>query len=281
MQVFKQVLALKNFVSSFKEQNPKGIIGLVPTMGALHQGHLSLIEASKAQCDCTIVSIFVNPTQFGANEDFQKYPRQEEADLNICQRAGVNAVFMPTCEEIYPFSPDWQVTFNAPNAMVEVLEGKVRPGHFNGVLQIVSKLFFLTRANKAFFGQKDAQQLLIIQKMVEDLFLPIEIVSCPIVRSIEGLALSSRNAYLSSEGKKQALKISQSLNVAIQAIMQGNLQSESIKALALEVLADLEVEYFVIVNRNLQEIPQIQKGSSLILVVVRVEGVRLLDNMWI
>ncbi|CAM2948595.1 pantoate--beta-alanine ligase [Helicobacter burdigaliensis] len=281
MLVFTKRKELQDFIKDYKAKNPTNLIGLVPTMGALHNGHLSLIESCKKECDLSVVSIFVNPTQFGANEDFSKYPRKEEADLNVCQKACVDIVFMPKVEEVYPLKEELQTTFNAPSAMVNVLEGKVRPGHFNGVLQVVSKLFFLSQANKAYFGKKDAQQLLIIQKMVEDLFLPIEIVPCPIVRSNEGLALSSRNAYLSSDGKKEALKISHSLNVAMRLIMQGELESKKIIEASLKALEGLEVEYFVIVDRSLQNQEKIKKDSTLILVVARVEGVRLLDNLWI
>ena len=281
MEIFTTTKELRDFIRYHKQQNPHHTLGLVPTMGALHNGHLSLMEASQESCDCTLVSIFVNPTQFGANEDFDKYPRKKEADLSTCQKAKVDVVFMPEIEEIYPLDKNFQTTFNAPSAMANTLEGKTRPNHFNGVLQVVHKLFNLTQANKAFFGKKDAQQLLIIQKMVEDLFLPIEIIPCPIIRTQEGLALSSRNAYLSEEGKKKALKISQSLNMVTKMIMLGEIESTKIKQAALEILQDLEVEYFVIVDKNLQEIPRIQKDSTLILVVAKVEGVRLLDNLWL
>ena len=170
MQIFTTTQELRHFVTNFKITHPTKTIGLVPTMGALHNGHLSLITKSRETCDCTIVSIFVNPTQFGANEDFSKYPRKKEADLNICQKAEVDIVFMPEIEQIYPLDSTLQITLNAPQSMANVLEGAARPGHFNGVLQVVLKLFSLTQPTHAFFGQKDAQQLLIIQKMVEDLY---------------------------------------------------------------------------------------------------------------
>jgi len=280
VKVIKSVKELQIFIQTYKRQNPKEVIGLVPTMGALHKGHLSLIKASKTTCDLTIVSIFVNPTQFGVNEDFSKYPRKIEADLKICQSVEVDIVFMPEIEEMYPLKSSLQTTFNAPLSMASVLEGEARSGHFNGVLQIINKLFHLIQPHKAFFGKKDAQQLLIVQKMVEDLFFPIEIIPCEIVRSEEGLALSSRNVYLSLEGKRKALKISQSLKVAMQVIMQGERESLKIKNEALRVLEGLEVEYFAIVNRELESILTIQKDSTLILVVAKVEEVRLLDNLW-
>ena len=281
MKIIEKVKELQEFIAQFKEKNPQKNIGLVPTMGALHEGHLSLIKKSKETCDFTIISIFVNPTQFGEGEDFDKYPRKKEADIKVCGEMGVDMLFMPQVSEIYPFSKELQVTLNAPNAMANVLEGKIRTGHFNGVLQVVLKLFLLTQANKAFFGQKDAQQLLIVQKMVEDLFLPLEIVPCPIVRSKEGLALSSRNEYLSDEGKENALKISQSLSAVKDIIAQGERNAKKIKSVAMEILKDLEVEYFVITNRSLQEVEEVKEDSTLILVVARVEGVRLLDNLWI
>ena len=280
MQIFTTTQELRHFVTNFKITHPTKTIGLVPTMGALHNGHLSLITKSKEICDCTIVSIFVNPTQFGANEDFSKYPRKKEADLNICQKAEVDIVFMPEIEQIYPLDSTLQITLNAPQSMANVLEGAARPGHFNGVLQVVLKLFSLTQPTHAFFGQKDAQQLLIIQKMVEDLFLPITIIPCPIVRTQEGLALSSRNAYLSPNGKKEALRISNALNTITKAIMQGIKDSKTLQNIGLDTLQGMEVEYFAIVNRELKPIDTIQKDSTLILIVTRVEGVRLLDNLW-
>ena len=278
MQVITNTIELRQYITEIKAKNKT--IGLVPTMGALHNGHLSLITKSKEQCDCTIVSIFINPTQFAPNEDFEQYPRKKEADLSVCQKAGVELVFMPEIAQMYPLDSTLQTTFNAPKNMASVLEGATRPGHFDGVLQVVSKLFNLTQPTKAFFGQKDAQQLLIIQKMVEDLFLPLTIVPCPIVRTQDGLALSSRNAYLSENGKKQALKISSALNAIANAIKQGIKDSKTLKKIGFEILENLEVEYLVIVNKELRELLTIQKDSTLVLIVVRIEGVRLLDNLW-
>ena len=280
MEVFTTTAQLRHHITEFKVKNPNKSIGLVPTMGALHNGHLSLITKSKEQCDYTIVSIFVNPTQFGPNEDSEKYPKKQEADLSICQKAEVDVVFMPEIKEMYPLDFALQTTFNAPKNLTNVLEGKTRPGHFDGVLQVVLKLFNLTQPTKAFFGQKDAQQLLIIQKMVEDLFLPLTIVPCPIVRTQDGLALSSRNAYLSENGKKEALKISGALNAVTKAIMQGITDSKTLKEVALEVLEGIEVEYLVIVDRELKTLPTIKKDSTLVLIVARIEDVRLLDNLW-
>ena len=280
MLIFTSASKLRNHLNDLRGTTGDKTLGLVPTMGALHNGHLSLIEKSKEQCDYTLVSIFVNPTQFAPNEDFERYPRRKEADLSVCQKAGVDIVFMPEIEQIYPLDSTLQITLNAPQSMANVLEGAARPGHFNGVLQVVLKLFSLTQPTHAFFGQKDAQQLLIIQKMVEDLFLPITIIPCPIVRTQEGLALSSRNAYLSPNGKKEALRISNALNTITKAIMQGIKDSKTLQNIGLDTLQGMEVEYFAIVNRELKPIDTIQKDSTLILIVARVEGVRLLDNLW-
>ncbi len=257
----------------------KGTVGFVPTMGALHKGHLTLIQKSKAQNEKSIVSIFVNPTQFGENEDFAHYPRKPEADANICQKAGVDILFMPKAEDIY-FEED-EVLLKAPQKSGFVLEGAARPGHFDGVLRVVLKLLHLTSPTRAYFGQKDTQQLLLIQKMARELFLPYEIVPCPTERDNDGLALSSRNAYLSEAEKKEALKISASLKEATKHIMTGELQSSQIKERALKVLEGVEVEYFEIVDRNLMPLERIIKGETIILVTARVGKVRLLDNLWI
>ena len=186
MEVCKDRLSLARFRSGLGES-----VGFVATMGALHKGHLSLIEKSLQENTHTIVSIFVNPTQFGENEDFGSYPRTLEADLALCEKAGVSAVFAPSVEDMY--STD-EITFNPPKNMGYILEGFDRPTHFAGVIAVVLKLFMLIKPRKAYFGQKDAQQVLILQKMVRDLFLDIEIVPCEIVRDDDGLALSSRNS---------------------------------------------------------------------------------------
>ena len=281
MKIFKTTQELQNFIQNYKTQNPTNKIGLVPTMGSLHNGHLSLMQKCKNECDLSVVSIFVNPTQFGENEDFSRYPRKEEADLSVCEKCGVDIVFMPSVAEMYPLDSNLQTKLKAPKAMADLLEGAARPGHFSGVLQVVLKLFNLTQPQRAYFGQKDAQQLLIIKKMVQDLFLPIEIIPCPIIRTQEGLALSSRNAYLSKEGKKEALKISSALNEVSRHIMQGEADSSKLKQAGCRILSDLEVEYFEILNLDLQKIEKIKKDSTLILIVVKIEGVRLLDNLWI
>ncbi|MDA3967981.1 pantoate--beta-alanine ligase [Helicobacter sp. WB40] len=280
MQIFKTTKDMQTFIQNYKIKNPTHKIGLVPTMGALHNGHLSLIRQSVESCELTIVSIFVNPTQFGKNEDFNKYPRKEEADINLCK--SLNAVvFMPTIDEMYPYKDDMQIKLKAPQSLSNTLEGKARAGHFDGVVQVVLKLFNIVTPHRAFFGKKDAQQLLIIKQMIEDLFLPIEIVESQIIRDENGLALSSRNAYLNDDEKNEALKISKSLREASKAIINGETNSKKIKEIATKVLEGLEIEYFEIVNKKLETIKTIEKNNTIILIVVRINGVRLLDNLWL
>src|ERR1700730_15706299 len=182
--------------------------GLVPTMGALHEGHLSLVRAAKTRCETVVVSIFVNPIQFGPNEDLAKYPRKFERDCDLLEREGIDFIFAPSAEEMYPAGG---VTYVAVEGLSDKLCGRSRPGHFRGVTTVVSKLFHIVEPNLAFFGQKDAAQATIIRRMVRDLNFPIEIVVCPIVREPDGLAMSSRNAYLSPEERKSALVLHRSL----------------------------------------------------------------------
>lgn len=253
-------------------------IGFVPTMGALHDGHISLMKQSLRDNDRSIVSIFVNPTQFGINEDFDKYPRNHARDIELCKKVGVSAVFLPEIEEMY-ISRD-ETNIIPPEILSSGFEGALREGHFSGVLRVVLKFFNLIEPDNAYFGQKDAQQLLIIKKMVSDLFLDINIIGCPIMRDENGLALSSRNAYLDTKSYQEALKIPQSLNLARDAVSKGVLESSKIEEIIKKNLAPLEVDYCNVVDYNLQEISEIKKGHSLLLLAVRVGGVRLLDNIW-
>lgn len=257
-----------------------GTIGYVATMGALHQGHLSLIQNAKKNNDKTIVSIFVNPTQFGANEDFSKYPRPKDKDIELCKTAGVDVVFMPEASQMYPNEAHNEVNIIPPVKMSNVFEGALRPGHFNGVLLVIIKFFNLIRPANAYFGKKDAQQLLIIKRMVSDLFLNINIVGCDIVRDSNNLALSSRNVYLDSASYDIALRIPKALERVSYCILSNKLESSEIEKAALDVLGDLEVDYCKIVDFNLESIQKIKNGESLLLIAVRVSGVRLLDNFW-
>lgn len=257
-------------------------VGFVPTMGALHAGHLSLVEASKAQDSRTIVSIFVNPTQFAPHEDFAKYPRDLERDLALCCEAGVDAVFVPDSPEIYGagFSNDETTTIAPPPHLEGVFEGRIRPGHFRGVLLVLSKFFALAAPTNAYFGKKDAQQLLVVQKMVRDLFVPLNIVGCEIVRDENGLALSSRNAYLSAADYQNALKIPRTIRAAKEAFAGGESRAKTIENLAREALLPLEIDYCDVVDLNLQKIERAKSGESILLVAAKVGAVRLLDNHW-
>lgn len=262
---------------------PRQSLGLVPTMGALHNGHKSLIQASTQANPHTIVSIFVNPTQFAPNEDLARYPRTLESDCALCETLNVSAVFAPSVEEIYPSKAQGaldEVSLLPPKSMGYVLEGFARPTHFAGVLQIVLKLFMLTRAHNAYFGQKDAQQLLLIKRMVRDLCLPISIHSCPIVRDELGLALSSRNAYLSPSDRTQALSLHKALESIKQAYNQGTRATRELQNIGRAELKGMDIEYLEIIDENVVYVEYASRGCIVVLAVM-VGGVRLLDNLWL
>ena len=256
-----------------------GSIGFVPTMGALHQGHLSLIQRAREENDAVIVSIFVNPTQFLEGEDLDAYPRKEEADRAICERAGVDILFMPTIEQMYESD---ELSIGAPAVRGYILEGEKRPGHFDGMLQVVMKLLHLASPQRAYFGKKDAQQLALITQMVRNYFMPIEIVPCEIVRDEKGLALSSRNAYLTQEEKERALALSQALQEATRLIMAQEYHSATIQEAMYHILKITDrIEYAVIVDREFHAIKEISLGNTIILVAAWVGKTRLIDNVWI
>ncbi|MCH4597936.1 pantoate--beta-alanine ligase [Helicobacter pylori] len=276
MRVLETIATLREYRKGLKES-----VGFVPTMGALHKGHQSLIERSLKENPHTIVSVFVNPTQFGANEDFSAYPRPLEKDLALCEGLGVNAVFAPKASEMYPYEAKQRLKFYAPKFLSHSLEGAVRHGHFDGVVQVVLKLFHLTNPTRAYFGKKDAQQLLIIQHLVKDLLLDIEIAPCEIVRDSDHLALSSRNVYLSATERKQALAIPKALENIKQAIDKGEKACEKLKKLGLEILETLEVDYLEFCNHKLEPLKTIEPTNTLVLVAARVGKTRLLDNLWV
>ena len=273
MRIIKTTKDLQEFI-----QTKVGSIGFVPTMGALHEGHVYLINQARVENEIVIVSIFVNPTQFLPNEDLAKYPRRQEADIKICELANVNILFMPDASEMY-FRDEPMVI--SPQIKGYILEGFERPSHYDGVLSVVLKLLLLTNASNAYFGQKDAQQLILITQMVKRFFVPTNIVPCPTVRDEDGLALSSRNAYLSDEQKIQALKISKSLFVGASLIAKNELNSSVIISKMQNELAPLDIDYIAITDRELNFIDSIIIGNSLILVAARVGGVRLIDNLWV
>jgi len=256
-----------------------GSVGFVPTMGALHEGHLSLIKRAREENDMVIVSIFVNPTQFLEGEDLESYPKREAADLKLCELAGVDVVFMPTAEVMYEAD---ELSIGAPAIRGYTLEGAKRPGHFDGMLQVVMKLLNLSDATRAYFGKKDAQQLALIEQMVRNYFLAVTIVPCDIVRDHEGLALSSRNAYLNAEERKRALCLSRSLKAATDRIMAGVLDTEAIEAVMMEVLEEADdVEYVAIVDRAFRPLEQVEIGNTILLVAAWVGTPRLIDNLWV
>ncbi len=276
MRALETIATLREYRKNLKES-----VGFVPTMGALHKGHQSLIERSLKENSHTIVSVFVNPTQFGANEDFSAYPCPLEKDLALCEKLGVSAVFVPKVSEMYPYEAEQRLKLYAPKFLSSSLEGAVRKGHFDGVVQIVLKLFHLTNPTRAYFGKKDAQQLLIIQHLVQDLLLDIEIAPCEIVRDSDHLALSSRNVYLNATERKQALAIPKALENIQQAIDRGEKACEKLKKLGLEILKNLEVDYLECCNHKLEPLTIIEPANTLILVAARVGKTRLLDNLWV
>jgi pantoate--beta-alanine ligase len=253
-------------------------LGLVPTMGALHEGHLSLMRAAKAKCSSVAVSIFVNPLQFGPNEDLAKYPRTFERDLELLEKEGVDILFAPTPEEMYPAGA---VTYVTVEALSDKLCGKSRPGHFRGVTTVVAKLFHIVEPDFAFFGQKDAAQVTVIRRMVRDLNLPVEIVVCPIVREADGLALSSRNAYLGPQQRKSALALHRSLSQVKNLFDQGERNAAALIKAGKQVLAkepSVRLDYFAIVNpATLDPIKELA-SSALVAVAGFVGNTRLIDN---
>lgn len=270
-------------IKELKEEIKKlqGSIGLVPTMGALHNGHKSLIDRAIKENDNVIVSIFVNPIQFCAGEDLDKYPRQLKKDAELCENAGVKIVFAPKVSEMYQEDKN-NLTLICPSySIVDKLCGKSRPGHFDGVCSVVAKLFNLTKATRAYFGQKDAQQLFIIQKMVRDLNFDIEIVPCPIVREADNLALSSRNKYLTGNERKIALNISKALFEAKRLYKEGTLTKRAIIDNSLKLMADLDVEYIEFVDKNTFIEQEEINNDTLILIAARTPetNTRLIDNI--
>jgi len=271
MQIVRSVRELKELRAKME-----GKVGFVPTMGALHRGHLSLIQRSRDENEFTIVSIFVNPTQFLEGEDFEKYPRKEEADIDICKRAGVSLLFLPDAKEIYTQD---EVEVKAPKISGFILEGGVRAGHFDGVLRVVLKLLNITKATNAYFGKKDAQQLLLIEKMVNSFFMDVNIVRCDTFREDNGLALSSRNEYLDKVGKTEALKLSKALKRGMKSIMEGEYDANIVKKTIRAELEGMECDYVEIVDFDLKSIERIQK-DCIAMAAIRVQGVRLIDNIW-
>jgi pantoate--beta-alanine ligase len=277
MKVAKTIESVRNLVKAARSKGE--IIGFVPTMGALHIGHISLIEAAAKKCDFVVVSIFVNPTQFGPGEDFEKYPRPLKADLEICRKAGVDVVFAPSPQQMYPGE---NLTWVNVEKLTEQLCGRFRPGHFSGVTTVCAKLFNIVAPDIAFFGQKDAQQAIVIKRMVTDLNMPLEIVVCPTVRQADGLAVSSRNQYLTRQQKKNAPLIYKSLQKCQKLIEDGVADSKTIINQMRKILQQapsIKIEYISIVDADtLQELKKIT-GKVLTAVAVKIGSTRLIDNI--
>lgn len=278
MKIFKTKRELDAYLLGLR--NTGNTVALVPTMGALHEGHLSLIKEAKMSADIVVCSIFVNPTQFNDPEDLAKYPQPLDEDLHLLKAANCDIVFTPTVSEMYPADdPEWHIDLGD---LDKIWEGEKRPGHFQGVTQIVFKLFRLVEPDVALFGQKDFQQVMVIQRMVELKSLPVTIKICPTVRDVHGLALSSRNQRLTDSGKSQALALYKALNH-----IKNNIQQHSVAQIKKEALTILqnegitEIEYLAICRSStLEEIESLEgEDHAVVLLVAWVEGVRLIDNM--
>ena len=254
-------------------------LGLVPTMGALHEGHLSLVRAAKEQCDQVAASIFVNPLQFGPNEDLAKYPRNLERDRELLQQEGVDFIFAPSVDEMYPKGA---ITYVAVEGLSDRLCGRSRPGHFRGVTTVVSKLFNIVEPDRAFFGQKDAAQATIIRRMVRDLNIPVQVVVCAIVREPDGLAMSSRNAYLDPDQRKMALVLYRSLMAVQERVDHGERKVAKLIEAGMQVFAaapGVRFDYLEIVDtETLEPVGDLARGG-LLAVAALVGGTRLIDNI--
>jgi pantoate--beta-alanine ligase len=252
-------------------------VGLVPTMGYFHDGHLSLMRAARAANQTVVVSLFVNPAQFGPNEDLEAYPRDEQRDLARAEEVGVDILFAPSVEEVYPDGFDTTVEVGG---LTEPLDGAARPGHFKGVTTIVTKLLNMVGPDAAYFGQKDAQQALVIQKLVTDLNMPVRIEVCPTIREPDGIAMSSRNAYLSEEERQRALALSRALRAAEQAVDGGELDADAVIAAARRELDEAGIEPEYLELRSATDLTPAERvnGSTLLAVAARVGRARLIDN---
>ncbi len=277
MNIHPTINAMRAASRAIHKKNQR--LGFVPTMGALHQGHLALVHAAKAQSDVVAASIFVNPLQFGPKEDLSKYPRSFERDCELLENAGVTLLFAPGVEEMYP---EKELTYVNVESLSEKLDGKSRPGHFRGVTTVVSKLFHIVEPDLAFFGQKDAAQVAIIKRMVRDLNFPVEVVVCPIVRELDGLAMSSRNAYLDAQQRKSSLVLYRCLLQIQKLFQQGERNSAKLIGVGKEVFGDepsVRLDYLEIVNPETLESTAEITGRTLVAVAAYVGTTRLLDNV--
>lgn len=276
MQVFHTIRALRQYLAAHRSAASR--IGLVPTMGYLHAGHLSLVQAARRECEVVVMSIFVNPKQFGPQEDFATYPRDMEGDLRQAAEAGVDAVFTPSVEEMYP--PGYLTEVIVHNLTAQLC-GAARPGHFNGVTTVVAKLFNIVGADRAYFGQKDYQQVTVLRQMATDLCMPLEVITCPTIREPDGLAMSSRNAYLTPAERQAALVLWHTLQLAEERLLQGERHGPTLattlcQAIAAEPLA--HIDYVAVCDpHTLQEVVQLPP-HVLVALAVHIGRTRLIDN---
>lgn len=277
-KLFKKIKEIRGFLRELKCNGSNLSVGFVPTMGYLHRGHMELVKLSKLQNEITVVSIYVNPIQFGAGEDYERYPRDLERDLATCEDAGVDVVFAPEDQEMYPQLPS--VKIDIPG-LTDRLEGAYRPGHFNGVAIVVLKLLHIVQPDRAYFGEKDYQQLKVVERLVKDLSLPVEVVPVPTVREEDGLACSSRNVYLSPEERQSALAIYRSFLLAQKLFQSGNtdanLLKEAIKDFLLKHPHVRKIDYVEITDEELNPVEEVKEGDR-ILVALYVGNTRLIDN---
>ncbi|ACM23668.1 Pantothenate synthetase [Thermotoga neapolitana DSM 4359] len=276
MRIIETIEEMKKFSEEMREK--KKTIGFVPTMGYLHEGHLSLVRRARAENDVVVVSIFVNPTQFGPNEDYERYPRDFERDRKLLERENVDCVFHPSVEEMYP--PDFS-TFVEETKLSKPLCGRSRPGHFRGVCTVVTKLFNIVKPHRAYFGQKDAQQFRVLRRMVRDLNMDVEMIECPIVREPDGLAMSSRNVYLTPEERKQALALYQSLKIAENLFLNGERDAVKIKEAMINHLSRFDrvkIDYVEIVDEETLEPVEKIDRKVIVAVAAWVGKARLIDN---
>jgi len=277
MQIITAISEMQDLADSFRREGKT--IGFVPTMGFLHAGHVSLLQRARKECDVVVASIFVNPTQFGPNEDFDRYPRDEAGDRATCEAAGVDVLFMPTASAMYPGTPS---VFVIVEGISDILEGAVRPGHFRGVATVVAKLFSIVKPHKAFFGQKDYQQCAVIKRMVKGLDMDVEVVVLPTVREPDGLAMSSRNSYLGAEERHKAAVIHRALSAAEQLAKTGIREPEVLKDKMRAVLREvkgIEIDYLEIADpESLAPLASTQDRMAL-LIAVRIGRTRLIDNL--
>jgi pantoate--beta-alanine ligase len=277
-KLFKKIKEIRSFLKELRCNGNNLSVGFVPTMGYLHKGHMELVKLSKLQSEVTVVSIYVNPLQFGAGEDYERYPRDLERDLAMCEDAGVDVVFAPEDQEMYPELP--KVKIDIPG-LTDRLEGAYRPGHFNGVAIVVLKLLHIVQPDRAYFGEKDYQQLKVVERLVKDLSLPVEVVPVPTVREEDGLACSSRNVYLSPEERQSASAIYRSFLLAQKLFQSGNtdanLLKEAIKDFLLKHPHVRKIDYVEITDEELNPVEEAKEGDR-ILVALYVGNTRLIDN---